>query len=193
MPDPVAQAKRALRAQIAVRRASLTPEQHERAGVALRARLDALVDAAGARTVTCFLSTPTEPDTLPFITAAVERGIRVLVPVTPPDGPLDWAEVTPDAELVTARFGLREPDGERLGPRAVDAADLMLIPAAAVDVHGQRLGWGRGYYDQTLDAMAHRPPAYAVVHDDDVLDEVPHHPHDQPITGVVTPARTLTF
>jgi 5-formyltetrahydrofolate cyclo-ligase len=37
------------------------------------------------------------------------------------------------------------------------------------------------------------PPAYAVVFDSEILDEVPRDVHDQPVTGAVTPERTVVF
>ena len=56
-----------------------------------------------------------------------------------------------------------------------------------------RLGWGRGFYDKTLGSMNHCPPVYAVVYDSEVLDDVPKDIHDQAVSGVVTPTRTIDF
>jgi 5-formyltetrahydrofolate cyclo-ligase len=81
--------------------------------------------------------------------------------------------------------------GELLGPIAVNDVDLMIIPAAAVDRRGMRLGWGRGYFDKTIGSMEKCPPVYAVVFDDELIDDVPRDKHDQPVSGVVTPTRTV--
>ncbi len=78
---------------------------------------------------------------------------------------------------------LPEPTGELLGPIAVNDVDLMIVPAAAVDRGGMRLGWGRGYFDKTIGSMLHCPPVYAVVYDTEYLDEVPRDVHDQPVTA----------
>lgn len=80
-----------------------------------------------------------------------------------------------------------------LGPIAVNDVDLLVIPAAAVAADGMRLGWGRGYFDKTIGSMERCPPVFAVVFDSEVLDEVPFDALDQPVTGVVTPTRTLTL
>jgi 5-formyltetrahydrofolate cyclo-ligase len=122
---------------------------------------------------------------------AVRRGIRVLLPITRNDGLLDWAVATPDGEITEGNFGLPEPVGELLGPIAVNDVDLLVIPAAAVDRSGMRLGWGRGFFDKTLGSMERCPPVYAVVYDSEILDEVPRDVHDQPVTGIVTPTQTL--
>ncbi|MGA7149356.1 MAG: 5-formyltetrahydrofolate cyclo-ligase [Microbacterium sp.] len=193
MSDAIADAKRALRAELRERRQLVTPQARETASAGVRAQLDALVDTLGVTSMSCFLSITTEPDTHEFVAAAVERGIRVLLPVTRTDGLLDWAVASADGDIAEGMFGLPEPVGELLGPIAVNDVDLLVIPAAAVDRRGMRLGWGRGYYDKTIGSMDRCPPVYAVIFDSELVDEVPSDLHDQPVTGVVTPTQTLVL
>ena len=186
-------AKRALRAELRERRQLLSDAQRRTAASDLSARLHALIDAHGARSVSCYLSTTTEPGTRGFVTDAARRGIRVLLPITREDGLLDWAVADDTDEVAAGRWGLDEPTGDVLGPIAVNDVDLMLIPAAAVDRGGTRLGWGRGFFDKTLGSMQQRPPVYAVVYDTEILDEIPRDVHDQPVDGIVTPTQTLSL
>jgi len=183
--------KRALRAELRERRQLLSEQQREDAASGITAQLDALVAAHDAQAISCFLSTTTEPGTRGFIAGAVQRGIRVLLPITRADGLLDWAVADGDDDVAEGLFGLPEPTGEVLGPIAVNDVDLMIIPAAAVDADGTRLGWGRGYFDKTIGSMENCPPVYAVTYDSEVLDALPRELHDQPVAGVVTPTRTL--
>lgn len=193
MSDEIADAKRALRAELRERRQQRSERARVEAAAGIRARLDELVDEQGARSISCFLSTPTEPGTHEFVEAAVARGIRVLLPITRADGLLDWAVATPGADIAEGLFGIPEPVGDVLGPIALNDVDLLIIPAAAVARDGMRLGWGRGYFDKTLGSMENRPPVYAVVFDSELVDDVPRDIHDQPVTGVVTPTQTRTF
>jgi 5-formyltetrahydrofolate cyclo-ligase len=193
VPDPIEQSKRALRADLRERRHTLSESARERAAAGITAQLDALVDAAGARSISCFLSIPTEPGTRGFVEAAVRRGIRVLLPVIRTDGLLDWAVADPDGDIADGLFGMPEPVGDLLGPIAVNDVDLLIVPAAAVDRSGMRLGWGGGYFDKTLGSMEKCPPVYAVVYDSEFVDVVPFDVHDQPVTGIVTPTQTVTF
>lgn len=193
MSNDIEHAKRALRAELRERRQLLSDAQRDAAASAIADRLDELVAAHGARSISCFLSTTTEPGTREFVARAVRRGIRVLLPVTRADGLLDWAVADESAEVSEGLFGLPEPTGEVLGPIAVNDVDLMIIPAAAVDETGMRLGWGRGYFDKTIGSMEKCPPVYAVIYDSEVLESLPREVHDQPVTGVVTPTRTLTL
>jgi 5-formyltetrahydrofolate cyclo-ligase len=191
MADVIDQEKRALRADLRERRQAMSPAARDEASDGVAAQLDALVARHGATSVSCFLSTTSEPGTRRFVREAVARGIRVLLPVTRVDGLLDWAVATADGEIAEGLFGLPEPVGELLGPIAVNDVDLMIIPAAAVDRSGMRLGWGRGYFDKTIGSMAGCPPVYAVVYDTELIDEVPRDKHDQPVSGIVTPTRIL--
>lgn len=193
MPDAIDDAKRALRAELRERRQQHSDAVRAAAAAGVKTQLDALVERLGARSISCYLSTPTEPGTHAFITDAVGRGIRVLLPITRRDGLLDWAVADPDGDIADGLFGTPEPVGGVLSPLAVNDVDLLIVPAAAVDRTGMRLGWGRGYFDKTIGSMERCPPVYAVVFDSELLDEVPSDVHDQPVTGVVTPTRTVTL
>ena len=185
--------KRALRAELRERRRNLTRDERAAATVGLTQRLIALTQAVGAQEVSCYLSAVDEPDTRPFVKWARGAGLRVLFPITRTDGLLDWTTATDDDEETIGLFGTPEPVGELLGPIAINDVDLIIVPAAAVDTGGMRLGWGRGYYDKTLGSMERCPPVYGVLFDSELVDEVPRERHDQAIDGVVTPTRTVEF
>jgi 5-formyltetrahydrofolate cyclo-ligase len=193
MPHAIDASKRAMRADLRERRQLLSERARDASAVGVKEQLDALVDELGVRSMSCFLSTTTEPGTRAFVDAAVDRGIRVLLPVTRTDGLLDWSVAEPGGDVTEGLFGLPEPVGDLLGPIAVNDVDLLVIPAAAVDRSGMRLGWGRGYFDKTIGSMERCPPVYAVIYDPEFVDEVPRDVHDQPVSGIVTPTRTLAF
>ncbi|HET8779229.1 MAG TPA: 5-formyltetrahydrofolate cyclo-ligase, partial [Agromyces sp.] len=160
MPDDLDVQKRILRAELRERRQNMPAQERELATVGLTTRLQELVESVGARSLSCYLSMPTEPNTRPFVNWAEARGIRVLFPVTREDGLLDWTVGEEETE-VSGLHGMPEPEGELLGPMAINDVDLILVPAAAVDRTGMRLGWGRGFFDKTLGSMERCPPVYA--------------------------------
>lgn len=186
-------AKRALRANIRERRMTMPPHAREAATAGLTTNLQTLVAQLGVTSLSCYLATPTEPETRPFLQWAHAQGIRVLLPVSREDGLLDWAVAnnTPDENV--GLHGMPEPTGMLLGPIAINDVSLIIVPASAVDRQGVRMGWGMGYFDKTLGSMEQRPPVYALVYDEEVVDELPREIHDQPVTGVVTPSTLITF
>jgi 5-formyltetrahydrofolate cyclo-ligase len=190
--DTAAHRKRALRAELRERRQNLTSTERQAAAAGITRNLVDLTTDLSARSVACYLSTTIEPDTRPYVNWAVAQGLRVLLPVSREDGLLDWT--TGDGESETeGLFGMPEAVGELLGPIAINDVDLILVPAAAVDASGMRMGWGRGYFDKTLGSMEKCPPVYAVVFDGELVDEVPRERHDQPVDGAVTPTRIVQF
>lgn len=184
--------KRALRAELRERRRNLTSTELENSASGLTANLIDLVTRTGATNIACYLSRATEPNTRPFLNWAGERGMRVLFPISREDGLLDWTVGETGAET-EGLFGINEAVGELLGPIAINDVDLIIVPAAAVDRTGMRMGWGRGYFDKTLGSMDRCPPVFAVLFDNEILDAVPQEVHDRPVNGVVTPAQVLEF
>jgi 5-formyltetrahydrofolate cyclo-ligase len=75
-----------------------------------------------------------------------------------------------------------------LGPTAIGTAEVVVVPALAVDRNGLRLGRGRGYYDRALRHARPDAVLVALVFDEEFLDEVPAEPHDHRVTAVVTPS-----
>ncbi|MEV6621290.1 5-formyltetrahydrofolate cyclo-ligase [Amycolatopsis sp. NPDC051106] len=175
------------RDRLARARADQTPESHAREASALVSAVSKVTSG----TVCAYLPFGTEPGTTALVDALAAGGARVLLPVIRPEpGPLDWAEYTGEADLVASRFrGIREPGGKRLGTEAVGAAELVLVPALAVDHRGVRLGRGAGHYDRSLVFAAAGVPLLAVVRDEELVERLPGEPHDVRMSGALTPAR----
>jgi len=192
MTDEVGLLKRALRAELRERRRIMPSVARQEADAAITANLIELTSRLEATSISAYLSTPDEPSTRDYLQWAVDRGIRVLLPISRDDGLLDWASYEAGDEIEDA-LGMPAPAGEVLSPLAIDEVDLMIVPASTVDRQGMRMGWGRGYFDKTLGSIQQPPPVYAVIFDDELVAEVPSERHDQPVSGVVTPSGILTF
>lgn len=183
--------KRALRAELRGRRRTLTSSELENATAGFTQHLVDLATDLDAHYLAAYLPAQDEPNIRPFLAWAEDNDIRVLLPVSRDDGLLDWA-VSTDAEQ-EGIGGMPEPVGDLLGPIAINDVDLILVPAAAVDRTGMRMGWGRGYFDRTLGSMEQRPPVYAVIFDNELVDSVPTELHDKRVDGAVTPSGITAF
>ncbi len=111
--------------------------------------------------------------------------MRVLLPLLRDDMDLEWAEYAGEDALVPAARGLREPTTRSLGRGVLREADVVLVPALAVDATGARLGQGGGSYDRAL--LRALGLVLAIVHDDEVVDAIPSEPHDLGVDGMLTP------
>ncbi|MFD9392686.1 5-formyltetrahydrofolate cyclo-ligase [Streptomyces sp. NPDC060000] len=192
--------KRMLRRGFLAVRNKLTTDDVRAAAVSLAERALELPELAHASTVAAYVSVGTEPGTLTLLDALRARGARVLLPALLPDNDLDWGAYAGEGSLARVQHGgrtaLLEPTGERLGPDAVTAADVVLLPGLAVDERGMRLGRGGGSYDRVLARLAHagaRPSLVVLLYDAEVVERVPEEAHDRPVHTVVTPSGTRRF
>ncbi|GAA2077913.1 5-formyltetrahydrofolate cyclo-ligase [Aeromicrobium halocynthiae] len=176
-------AKQALREELLARRRARPVAERESLEQAVAWHLLADGRISRARRVAAYRSMPTEPGTAALLEALVGRGVEVVVPVVVGEH-LDWTVHVPDAPTRTSALGVAEPSGARLGPGAVRSADVVVVPALAVDHAGRRLGRGAGYYDRALQDVS--VPVVALLHADELLPEVPAEPHDVRVQMVVT-------
>ncbi len=184
----VAAQKVALRDQLLTvrRRRSLLEVGQDAAAIA--EQLAAAPEVRRAATVAAYVSIGQEPGTGPLLDLLTAQGKRVVLPVLLPDNDLDWAAYGGPGDLVPAGRGLLEPVGRRLGVDAVATADVVLVPALAVDRTGMRLGRGGGSYDRALGRVPVGTFVCALLYDGELVDRVPHDDHDRPVTAVVTPS-----
>ncbi len=185
--------KVALRERLLAARRSVADDVRAGEARSLTEHLDAAVTSGS--TVCAYVPVGVEPGSLEMLDALLRRAGRVLLPVaraTADDSPvaLQWGEYRP-GRLVAARFGLLEPTEPWLPATTVAEASVVLVPALAVDRTGVRLGRGRGFYDRTLVHRDPRARLIAVIRDQELLDELPHEPHDVPMTHALTPGRGL--
>lgn len=177
---------------IAARRA--VPEDRRRGEA--RAIRDHLMAATRSGTTVCaYVPVGSEPGSTDVLDGLLGADVRVLLPVARERGgvpqPLGWGEYTRADALVAAPFGLREPAGPWLPPDALADADVVVVPALAVDRSGTRLGRGAGYYDRTLALADPDALLVAVVRDEELVDRLPRDAHDVAMTHAITPARGL--
>ena len=190
-PAGDAHPKAALRAGLRAARRALGARPDE--GPALAARVLALPEVSAATTVAAYVAGPLEPATAVLVEQLRTRGVRVLLPVVLPDLDLDWA-LDDGSRHAGPGLGILEPGGPRLGRGAIAGADVVHVPALAVDFRGARLGQGGGCYDRALARARADVLVVALLHDDELLTKpVPTDEHDRPVGAAVTPLRVVRF
>ena len=139
-------------------RASIRRQRQQRAERRLQEHAAALCEQVlefgpvrEAGCVSVYASRPHEPGTLPLIEALHERGVRVLIPLLGDGLQRGWGVYGGAADLVERAPGRPpEPSTEFLPSHTLTEADVVIVPALAVDTTGTRLGQGGGWYDRAL-------------------------------------------
>lgn len=153
-PD-LSEAKRAARRAAKARLRALPPQEFAAAGREIAAALFARPDWRQADTVFCFVSLPSEPDTLLILRAALKEGKRLCVPRMLGGGQMELVHIPSLDDLRPNALGIREPVGGRvLAPAELGPRSLAVVPCLAVSRDGMRLGRGGGYYDRFLAGFA---------------------------------------
>ncbi|HEX5595038.1 MAG TPA: 5-formyltetrahydrofolate cyclo-ligase [Micromonosporaceae bacterium] len=187
-------AKTDIRAAVLARRRRLPPEARAAAAKDVQAHLSNLVRRLRPDSVTGYVPVGSEPggaDLPDAIVAALAGEGELLLPVLRKDLDLDWASYAGPGTLVAAGRGMREPVGGRRGVAAVATADLVVVPALAVDHRGVRLGRGGGSYDRALARVGSGTLIVALLHDGELVERLPAEPHDRPVDAVITASRGL--
>jgi 5-formyltetrahydrofolate cyclo-ligase len=193
-PDEVTLRSRkiALRRQLVANRNKINRPVRNAIISPLRDAVLSLPEIQMAGTVAAYVSVGTEPDTRGLVYALWKRGTYVLLPLLRADNDLDWASYEGPDSLRPGPHGLLEPTEPPRGVMAVTSADLVIVPALAVDRGGMRLGRGGGSYDRALARVGAAVPTIALIYDDELLEEVPAGPLDQPVRMVAQPGQGIT-
>ncbi len=93
--------------------------------------------------------------------------------------------------LAPGPYGIREPTPE-LPAVPLDSIGVVIVPAAVWAEDGFRVGYGGGYYDRFLPQLPHAR-RIGLGLELQVVPEVPHGPHDEPVEVLVTEAGVRRF
>ena len=132
----------------------------------------------GGKSVFVYLSFSSEADTDGLIDKLLQAGYDIYCPKTE-NGVMTAVQYGEDFTL--SKFGTREPIGETLRT----APDYVIVPLLAVDEQGNRLGYGKGFYDAYLRKY---PTAKRIGYGFacQMRKEIPHHDADEKLTFFIS-------
>ena len=165
-----------------IRQRSISARPQSSAGLA--ANLVRLVMELNIKVIASYQPLATEPDVSDFNAWALAMGKTLLLPRIVGDE-LEFST----GSLELGSHGILEPTGDAID---LATAELILLPALAVDGSGNRVGKGKGYYDRALSDVS-GIPKYAVVFDSEILPAIAVEEHDVWMTGAVTPTAIHHF
>jgi 5-formyltetrahydrofolate cyclo-ligase len=107
-----------------------------------------------------------------------------------PGLPLEFHRWEPDIAMIAGPFGARVPiNAEAVVPKVI------VMPLAAFDRSGSRLGYGGGFYDRTLELLRQSGPVLAIgfAYSAQEFEQLPVEPTDQKLDAVVTESGVITI
>jgi 5-formyltetrahydrofolate cyclo-ligase len=188
---PAAQSKSDLRATALAARDALSDEQRAAAALALAAR-GLPVEIARGVIVSGYAPIRGEIDPAPLMRALASQGARLALPAVLARGKsLAFRAWSPNDRLMMGPLGILEPS-----PAAAEVIpDILLVPLAAFDRLGHRIGYGAGHYDHTLAHLRKAKPIAAIglAFSAQEIDAVPALQHDERLDYVLTETKVFDF
>lgn len=182
--------KTALRKQIRQAQNVGHPEVNKYRGWLMLQHLRSLPAWKNARTVLCFASTGTEPNTEDLLQAVLESDRNLCLPrIGEKIGQMDAVKVAGLFALAPNKYGILQPPPS-LPATPPSQIDLVVVPCLAMTAQGVRLGHGGGYYDRFLRKLG--CPTVAFCPSAQILEYIPHDDKDVSIQYVITENGILT-
>jgi 5-formyltetrahydrofolate cyclo-ligase len=183
--------KAQLREQAFARRDALLADERAAAAEAIAARRFPVTVTTGM-IVSGFSPMKTEINPLPLMRKAVQLGARLALPAIAARGkPLIMRAYAFGDELARGQWGIREPKAD--APEV--APDILIVPLAAFDRSGHRIGYGAGYYDMTINALRakKRVIAMGIAFAAQEITSVPATERDARLDFVLTEREVIDF
>jgi 5-formyltetrahydrofolate cyclo-ligase len=183
--------KAELRRAALAKREGLSSEQRAAAAEQLAVR-GLPVEIAEATIVSGYSPIRSELDPTPLMLRLAAQGARLALPaVTARGQSLVFRAWSPDDRLMLGALGIPEPS-----PAAAELLpDIMLVPLAAFDRLGHRIGYGAGHYDYTFAHLRKIKPVIGIglAFAAQQIDTVPALSHDVALDYVLTERDAFDF
>lgn len=177
--------KAEIRNAVLARRDRLDPMQRIEMGLAACDHGAGFLKIVSGMIVSGFFPIRSEIDARPLMDNLRQRGAQLCLPIIQDRTTIVFRELVRGAELVDTGFGTRGPGPDSL----VLDPELLVMPLAAFDRRGGRIGYGAGHYDRAiarLHAKGMRPRLVGFAFSLQEVETVPVEDHDQPLDAVIT-------
>lgn len=140
--------------------------------------------------VAAFWSLPAEPELQPLLSkwAIEDNNINLSLPcIDAQEAPLRFSPWTIETPMKTGLYNISEPDSTLSAPKP----DIILVPTLGFTRQGDRIGYGKGYYDRTIAQLRAQYHPFVTIGiawscgDLSSYDYKPQ-PHDEPLDAVLT-------
>ena len=184
--------KKTIRQEILLKRDAIPETIKKEKDTAIRQGILHLSEFTNAKTILFYASFRSEVDTSEMIKITLGQGKRVILPkVDKENKKLKLYEIKDMNELAKGYMGILEPSVSEERLTGLDDIGLVIIPGAAFDVSGNRLGYGAGFYDRLLAGIKKKIPVIAPAYEEQIIEKIPSEPHDVKVKKIVTDMRVI--
>ncbi len=175
------QEKQQSRAVQMAARAHLSQNQVQKASLEICVKVQACSWFWQAEWVYFYYPLGKEVNLLPLAQQALERGMQIAFPRVE-GNEMDFYQVSSLDGFREGSFHVMEPTGKHA---IQEKSPLVLVPGVGFDLHGTRMGYGKGYYDRYFSRcpLCHK---IGIAHSVQLVEQLPKDPFDVPMDAIVT-------
>ena len=174
--------KKEIRREVRRRIAEINPEARAAAAESIFSQIETLDTFREAKCIALFASMKDEVPTDVALRRWRDMGKDIIVPRVEGDI-MRFYNYDPE-QMQEGAFGIIEPMGDV--ERKAKDIDLMIVPARAFTLSGERLGRGGGFYDKYMSLSGFRAAKIGIAFKCQIFDSLPCDKHDRRVDRVVT-------
>ena len=178
--------KHSVRAAVLAQRSLLSRSESRGRSRLIQAQVLRFLPYLHSRSVALYNPIHNEVETGAIRDHALDAGKSVFFPRCGSQDSLELIRIGSASEFSEGRFGILEPTGAIQLAIPDREALVVFVPGIAFDVFGNRLGWGKGYYDRLLKRDLGRAIVVALAYDFQIVEAVPAEEWDQKVAYLVT-------
>lgn len=182
--------KNSLRKELIEIRKNLSKKEVLENSNKIKGKLFTLKEFKRGNVILFYVSYDNEVFTHEMIKEAMAIGKNVIVPVSDKEHRrLILSKLENWDDLKTGSYGILEPVKEKIKEFSINEIDLIIIPGVGFDKRGNRIGHGKGYYDDLLSKS--KAPHISLAFECQIVEKIPTEKHDMPVDKIVTERRII--
>ena len=146
-----------------------------------------------SKSIGVYYPTGSEVKTFDIIKHSIKRKKEVGLPRVIDSTKIKFFKIMEDSfekiKFIKGKYGIFE---NSTSPINMEKMDLLIIPGIAFDLQGNRLGYGKGYYDRFL-SLRKVKYIIALAYETQVVNEIPNNDHDIPVDVIITEKRIINI
>jgi 5-formyltetrahydrofolate cyclo-ligase len=184
-------AKSDIRKDILYKRNSLSESEIINNSKIISLRVIATKEYQSSKSIGAYYPTGSEVKTFDIIKHSIDNKKEIGLPQVIDSTKIKFFKIIEDSfekiKFTKGKYGIFE---NSLSTTSIDQMDLLIIPGIAFDLQGNRIGYGKGYYDRFLSS---RKTKYVIglAYETQVINESPNNHYDIPVNIIITEKRTI--
>jgi len=186
--------KEDIRKMLLDRRNDFSKEEVVERSRIIKRKLLKLPEFREAKKIMIYLHFGNEVKTSGIIKECILQGKEVFIPINDFEKNEFYISKFPGYDnLERDKFGIPSPKKELIKAEDPSKLDMIIAPGVAFDLEGNRIGFGRGFFDKFISSLEEKVLVIGLCFDFQLLDSIPADKNDIPMNEIITEKRLISL